>query len=123
MSSVDSSSQWVANNSMTSAFIGQPPNTDRDWYIVRGLLRSVGLGDVDPALGYVLAAKSTGNTKSKRPSVIAGLIVSLVVISSVTLARLGLRLSVSTMRFGLDDWAAIAAAGMGLTVRVLQSCP
>lgn len=117
--SANSTLQWVANNSMSSAFIGQPPNTQRDWYIVRGLLRLVGMGEVDPAMGYILAAKNTGNTESKRPSVIAGLAVSLVVISSVTLARLGLRLSMSTMRFGLDDWATIAAAGMGLTVRIL----
>ncbi|KAE9963303.1 hypothetical protein EG328_011515 [Venturia inaequalis] len=113
--SAESTSQWVANNSMASALIGQPPNTQRDWYIARGLLRAVGMDETNPALGYVLAAQTTGNTESKRPSVIAGVVISLIIISSVTLTRLALRLSVSTMRFGPDDWATIAAAGMGLT--------
>lgn len=119
--SAESTSQWVANNSMASALIGQPPNTQRDWYIARGLLRAVGMDETNPALGYVLAAQTTGNTESKRPSVIAGVVISLIIISSVTLTRLALRLSVSTMRFGPDDWATIAAAGMGLTVRISPS--
>lgn len=119
--SADSTGQWVANNSMASALVGQVPNTQRDWYIVRGLLRSVGMSETDPASGFILAAKNTGNAESKRPSVIAGLVVSLFIISTVTLTRLGLRLSVSTMQFGADDWATIAAAGMGLTVRISPS--
>lgn len=119
--SINTTSTWVANDTLPSAIIGQPPNTQRDWYIVRGFLRLVGLGDTDPALGYVLAAKDTGdNDGSKRPAVIAGLITCLVAISSVTIARLGLRASMSQMRFGTDDWATIAAAAMGLTYTTCQ---
>ncbi|QDS76790.1 hypothetical protein FKW77_002255 [Venturia effusa] len=118
--SAEPAQKWIANNSLSSAFIGQPPNTQRDWYIVRGLLRAVRMEDTDPALGYVLAAKSTSSAESKRSSIIAGLVVSLLVISSVTLIRLWLRLSVSTMRSGLDDWATIAAAGMGMTYTICQ---
>lgn len=119
--SANTTSTWVANNTAPSAFIGQPPNTQRDWYIVRGFLRLVGLADTDPALGYVLAAKDNGaNDGSKRPAVIGGLITCLVAISTVTIARLGLRASMSQMRFGLDDWATIAAAAMGLTYTACQ---
>lgn len=119
--SVNTTSTWVANNTLPSAFIGQPPNTQRDWYIVRGFLRLVGLPDTDPALGYVLAAEDNGaNDGSKRPAVIGGLITCLVAISTVTFARLGLRASMSQMRFGLDDWATIAAAAMGLTYTTCQ---
>lgn len=118
--STHSTSAWIADDTLPSALIGQPPNTQRDWYIVRGLLRLVGLADTDPALGYVLAAKDTGNDETKRPAVIAGLITCLVVISTVTLARLGLRASMTSMRFGLDDWATIAAAAMGLTYTTCQ---
>lgn len=117
----NSTSTWVANNTMPSAFIGQPPNTERDWFIVRGLLRLVGMGDIDPALGYILAAKDTGeNDGSKRPAVIGGLIACLVVISCVTIARLALRTSMTSMRVGKDDWATIAAASMALTYISLQ---
>ncbi|KAJ4416052.1 hypothetical protein N0V82_006975 [Gnomoniopsis sp. IMI 355080] len=119
--SANTTSTWVANDTLPSAFIGQPPNTQRDWYIVRGFLRLVGLVDTDPALGYVLAAKDNGaNDGSKRPAVIGGLITCLVAISTVTIARLGLRASMSQMRFGLDDWATIAAAAMGLTYTTCQ---
>ncbi|TID20020.1 hypothetical protein E6O75_ATG07480 [Venturia nashicola] len=117
---VGSTAQWVSNNSIGSALIGNPPNTQRDWYIVRGLLRVVGMGETDPASGFVLAARKTDITESKRSSIIAGLVVSLVIILSVTLTRLALRLSVATMRFGIDDWATIAAAGMGLTYTTCQ---
>lgn len=106
-------SSWVPHNNMSSAHVGEPPNTQRDWYIVRGLLRVVGMGDTDPANGYVVAvtASETGQDyTSKRPAVIAGLIVVLVAITVVTGSRLALRASMSQMRFGADDWATIAAA-------------
>lgn len=106
-----SNSSWVPHNNESSAFVGLPPNTQRDWYIVRGLLRAVGMEDADPAEGYVLAPKDDGdNYNSKRPAVIAGLIIVLVAITFVTGARLALRASMSQMRFGTDDWATIAAA-------------
>lgn len=103
---------WVPNNNASSAFVGDPPNTQRDWYIVRGLLRVVGMSDVDPAEGYLPAAavRTDGAYATKRPGVIAGLVVVLLTILGVTGARLALRASVSQMRFGVDDWATIAAA-------------
>lgn len=109
----NATSTWVANNTMPSAFIGMAPNTQRDWYIVRGLLRAVGLTDTDPALGYVTAVQPSGTAsdlETKRPAVIAGLIVILVAITVVTGGRLILRASTTSMRFGADDWATIAAA-------------
>ncbi|CAN8100678.1 unnamed protein product [Discula destructiva] len=118
--STKSTSQWVANDTLPSAFIGATPNTQRDWYIVRGLLRLVDMDDTDPALGYVLAAKDTASTESKRPAVIAGLIICLTVVSSVTIARLGLRASMTSMRVGPDDWATVAAAGLALTYLACQ---
>lgn len=109
----NATSSWVPHNNMSSAHVGEPPNTQRDWYIVRGLLRVVGLTDADPAKGYVVAvtASDTGEEyTSKRPAVIAGLIVVLVAITAVTGSRIALRASMSHMRFGADDWATIAAA-------------
>lgn len=103
-------SSWVPQNE-SSAIVGLSPNTERDWYIVRGLLRAVGMPDADPADGYMLAPKNTGDDyTSKRPGVITGLIIVLVAITTVTGTRLALRASMSQMRFGIDDWATIAAA-------------
>lgn len=111
--STNATSSWVPHNNMSSAHIGEPPNTQRDWYIVRGLLRLIGMNDADPANGYVVAvtASDTGaDYRSKRPAVIAGLITILVAITVVTGSRIALRASMSHMRFGADDWATIAAA-------------
>lgn len=107
----DFNSSWVPQNNESSGFVGLAPNTERDWYIVRGLLRAVGMPNADPADGYVLAPKDTGDDyTSKRPGVITGLIIVLVAITTVTGTRLALRASMSQMRFGIDDWATIAAA-------------
>lgn len=111
MSTTNSTSSWVPNNNESSAYVGAAPNTQRDWYIVRGLLRAVGQGDVDPAEGYILAPQDNGEPYvSKRPAVIAGIIIAMVAITIVTSVRLGLRVSMSQMRLGADDCATIAAA-------------
>lgn len=115
---MNSSSPWLAYNSSwvpqanaSSAFVGAAPNTERDWYIVRGLLRAVKMPELDPAGGYILAPENTGDDyTSKRPAVIAGLVIVLVAITCVTGTRLILRAAMSSMRFGVDDWATIAAA-------------
>lgn len=111
--STNTTSSWVPNDNLTSAYVGEPPNTQRDWYIVRGFLRTIGMGDVDPAKGYIVAATAADTGQdytSKRPAVIAGLIIILVAITTVTGSRIALRASMSQMRFGADDWATIAAA-------------
>lgn len=97
----------------TSAFVGYPPNTQRDFYIVRGFLRGVGLGATNATLGYTRASKKPydGYTyTSKTPGIIAGLSIVIVAIVAATGARLFLRASMSQMRFGADDWATIIAA-------------
>ncbi|KAK9770269.1 hypothetical protein AB5N19_07723 [Seiridium cardinale] len=107
----------------TSAFIGQPPNTERDYYIVRGFLRGVGLATVDPALGYTRAAQKPYDDftyTSKTPGIIVGLSIVIIAIVAATSARLFLRAAMSQMRFGTDDWATIVAAAMGITYTVCQ---
>ncbi|KAF7527505.1 hypothetical protein G7054_g10475 [Neopestalotiopsis clavispora] len=109
----------------TSAFIGQSPNTERDWYIVRGFLRGYGMFSVDPERGYTLAAQKPydGYTYTPRtPGIIVGLSIVLVAIISATGTRLALRAAMSQMRFGADDWATIAAAAMGITYTACQLC-
>ncbi|KAH6646364.1 hypothetical protein BKA67DRAFT_696228 [Truncatella angustata] len=114
---------WTPSSNSTSAFVGQPPNTQRDYYIVRGFLRGVGLGKTDAALGYTRASKPPydGYTYTwKTPGIITGLSIVIAAIVAVTSTRLFLRASMSQMRFGADDWATIAAAAMGITYTVCQ---
>ncbi|KAK8140407.1 hypothetical protein PG984_000473 [Apiospora sp. TS-2023a] len=106
-----------------SAFVGQPPNTERDYYIVRGFLRVARLNNADPAMGYVRAAKPPYpgyEYTSKQPGIIAGLIIIIAAISVVTVSRLALRISMTQLRFGADDWASIVAAAFGLTYTICQ---
>ncbi|KAK8048520.1 hypothetical protein PG994_010250 [Apiospora phragmitis] len=106
-----------------SAFVGQPPNTERDYYIVRGFLRAARLDNVDPAEGYIRAAQSPYpgyEYSSKQPGIIAGLIIIIVAITVATVSRLALRVSMTQLRFGADDWATIAAAAFGLTYTICQ---
>lgn len=112
-------------NGTTSAFVGQPPNTERDYYIVRGFLRGAGLYHVDPALGYTPAAKppTPGYTyTSKQPGIIVGLIIIIVAITTATVTRLVLRASMSQMRFGPDDWATMAAGVRPPPPSIARSC-
>lgn len=109
----DSTEVPAAMANSTSAFVGKPPNTQDDYYIVRGFLRGVGLGKVDPALGYTRAAKPPSDDytyTSKTPGIITGLSIVIAAIVAATGARLYLRASTQQMRFGADDWATIAAA-------------
>ncbi|KAK6843130.1 hypothetical protein PG987_003990 [Apiospora arundinis] len=106
-----------------SAFVGQPPNTERDFYIVKGFLRAARLNNVDPAEGYIRAAQPpyTGYVyTSKQPGIIAGLIIIIVAITVATGSRLALRVSMTQLRFGADDWACIVAAAFGLTYTICQ---
>ncbi|KAJ0154183.1 hypothetical protein CTA2_13037 [Colletotrichum tanaceti] len=106
-----------------SAFVGQPPATQHDYYVVKGLLRMAGMPKADPMMGYFLAAKPPpGYVRETRlPGVLAGLIVVLFAIVVPTAARIGLRLRRgSSMQFGWDDWAISLAALLALVYPVTQ---
>ncbi|KAI0125597.1 hypothetical protein BJ170DRAFT_439467 [Xylariales sp. AK1849] len=113
----------MSNETVSSAFVGQPPNTQRDYYIVRGFLLTVGLSNVDPSLGYTRGAAKPydGFTyTSRQPGILVGLSIVIVAIVISTVTRLALRISMSQMKFGLDDWATIVAAAMGITYTACQ---
>lgn len=96
-----------------SAFVGQPPATQHDYYVVKGLLRMVGMAEANPMMGYFLAAKPPPGYvhETRLPGVLTGLIFVLLAILVPTAARIGLRLRRgSSMQFGWDDWAISVAA-------------
>lgn len=96
----------------TSALVGKPPNTQRDYYIVRGMDRSYGLNNADPNDGFtLLAAEPSGYVhETKSAQVIVGLVIIMLMILIPTVSRLVLRASSPAMQFGSDDWAIISAA-------------
>jgi hypothetical protein len=99
-------------NDKPSAFIGQPPSSQRDYYIVKGLLRTVGMRDANPMMGYFLAARPPVDYvhESRVVGVQVGLVVVMLSIALPTTVRLVLRARKEQMRFGWDDWAILVAA-------------
>ncbi|GJC91240.1 integral membrane protein [Colletotrichum higginsianum] len=107
----------------SSAFVGQPPATQHDYYVVKGLLRMVGMAEANPMTGYFLAAKPPPGYvhETRLPGVLTGLIFVLLAILVPTAARIGLRLRRgSSMQFGWDDWAISVAALLALVYPITQ---
>ena len=98
---------------MVSALVGQPPITDDDYWVVRGLLISIGLTDVSPKAGAQIPPARPPpdryHYETKGPGIIAGMVVCIVVMTAVTGARLMVRLRKRELRFGPDDWLIIPA--------------
>ncbi|KAF6829616.1 integral membrane protein [Colletotrichum plurivorum] len=106
-----------------SAFVGQPPATQNDYYIVKGLFRMMGMVDANPMAGYFLSAKPPTDYvhETRVTSVLTGLIFVVLAIVVPTAARIGLRLRRgSTMQFGWDDWTLVLAALLALVYPVTQ---
>lgn len=100
------------SNNTTSAFLGSPPNTLQDYYIIRGLYRVYGLGDADPNVGSSLFPKQPANYvhETKTTELYFGLVMIILSVLITTIPRLVLRASNPGMVFGSDDWAIIVAA-------------
>ena len=96
-----------------SALIGSPPATDNDYWIVKGMLRAIHMdGKVDADQGYDFFPKRPENYQSeeKRTNIIVGMSVCIFIMSSVTVARLAIRLLRTGLRWGADDWSIIPGA-------------
>lgn len=95
-----------------SAFIGRPPSNARDYYVVKGLLRMVGMKDANPMIGYFLAARPPPDYihESRVAGVQISLIVVMLSILLPTTVRLLLRARKKQMQFGWDDWTILVAA-------------
>ena len=94
-----------------SALFGQPPNTESDYWIVRSILHSAGLNNVDPERGAKIPpprpSPAQYHFETKGPGIIAGMSVSIVIMVAITGSRLLLRLFKTGLRWGSDDWLII----------------
>ena len=96
-----------------SALIGQPPLTDDDYWIVRGLLLAAGLTDVHPEKGAKIPPPrpppDVYHFETKGPAIIAGCSVSIALMMLFTVTRLVVRCTERRLHFGNDDWFIIPA--------------
>lgn len=98
----------------SSALIGQPPNNQDDYWIIKGLERLVKIPDgiVDPSQGFPMQLQPPPNYKyeTRGPGMVAGVSVAIVFVILITSTRLGLRAFRKDLKWGLDDWLIIPAA-------------
>lgn len=97
-----------------SAFFGQPPNTQRDLNIVRGIYRSSGVNAslIDPRNGAFFAATAPPGYvhENKQTDIIAGMSLVILIMAVTTAARLLVKMRGQATRFDMDDWVMIPAA-------------
>lgn len=97
-----------------SAIIGQPPNNQDDYWIIKGIGRIFQIPDgvIDPNQGFPTQLHRPPNYKfeTRGPGIAAGASVAIVLITLITGTRLSLRAFRKELRWGLDDWMIIPAA-------------
>ncbi|CAD0100069.1 unnamed protein product [Aureobasidium mustum] len=89
-----------------SAFLGQPPATQDDFYIIKGMYRTAYAFNKDPSKGYLFVPKKPTDYgyNDKQASIIVGMAMAIVIMLSTTTLRLVLRYFKSGVRWGADDW-------------------
>lgn len=93
-----------------SAFVGTPPKTPSDLMIATGIYRSFGRwSGVDPSRGVTLlpVRPPDDNDENKTAAILAGTALTIITMFVVTIIRLLLRLLVSRMTWGWDDWTVL----------------
>ncbi|KAJ1326943.1 hypothetical protein MN608_08392 [Microdochium nivale] len=107
----------------SSAPFGQPPNTEDDYFVTKGLFRMNNIEGFDPAAGYVLALKPPPGYvfETRVTSFIAGNVIVALALFVPTAARLALRAKKdSILHFGWDDWAILLAMVVALGYPITQ---
>ncbi|KAG9531310.1 hypothetical protein KCU93_g1878, partial [Aureobasidium melanogenum] len=92
-----------------SAFLGQPPATQDDFYIIKGMYRAAYASNKDPSKGYLFVPRKPADYEynDKQASIIVGMDVAVVVMLSTTVLRLALRQFKTGVRWRLDDWVLL----------------
>ena len=87
-----------------SAYLGQPPNTDEDILIIKGLAIKLNI-PLDPSKGLQLPQSLPSDpTQNRGPGISAALGVILAVVVLATGARLLIRVLHRGLKWGWDDW-------------------
>ena len=103
---------------MQSAYIGQPPNTQEDFYIVRGILRKFSI-NADPSKGAHIPPTRPPNApfETRGSQIVALNVVVITLIILITVVRLMIRALHRGLKWGWDDWTIILGV-----LSILDSC-
>lgn len=105
-----------------SALYGQPPATDDDYWIVKALLDTMGKFEANPADGLGMPQLPSPPPDNRSGAMIAGLVISIFLIVTITGARVIARKMMSTSSLGWDDvLIVIAAVSLHETLAVSQT--
>lgn len=108
----------------STGYINTPPATDLDRRIVKGMLLYAGLNASDAAVDAGVRMTPTRPDgyvfETKAPGIVAGLAVSILIISAVTILRLCLRRFASALKWGLDDSLMVPGLIMAVAYPALQ---
>ncbi|KAI5198180.1 hypothetical protein E4T39_06935 [Aureobasidium subglaciale] len=106
----------------SSACLGQPPATQDDFWIVKGMYRAAYSFNKDPSVGYLFVPKKPDNYEynDKQAGIILGMAVAIAIMFLTTALRLALRQFKTGVRFGADDWILIPAVIMAILYPILQ---
>lgn len=100
-----------AYTGQSSALIGQPPSTVEDYWIVKGILASLG-SHADPAQGVLIppARPPNAHFETQSPQIVAADSVCMVLVILITGSRLLIRALHHGLKWGWDDWFMIVAS-------------
>lgn len=105
-----------------SARLGEPPNTEDDYYIVKAILQNLHLHGVDPAKGIHLGHRPLSIQNDTRgPQIITGSIVCIVLVVLITGSRLLIRALHPKVNWGWDDWLIIPGAVSHMPMRSMTA--
>jgi len=94
----------------SSAYFGDPPNNQDDYWICKYLLESAGL-DRDPAKGVLVSPKrppaSEYHFETRGPVIIGELCVCIFIMAFVTGLWLYVRIFNKNLKAGIDDWLIV----------------
>ncbi|KAG9858161.1 hypothetical protein KCU68_g806, partial [Aureobasidium melanogenum] len=105
-----------------SAYLGQPPATENDFYLIKGMYRAAYAFNKDSSKGYLFVPRKPADYEynDKQASIIVGMVVAIVVMLSTTILRLALRHFKTGVRWGLDDWVLLPGVIMAILYPTLQ---
>lgn len=108
---------------LTSALVGQLPNTQDDLFIIKGILCGASVVAVDPMDGYTVLPELTASQadESKAMSIVSGMWVFAAVMILVSSTRLGARLFRAGLHWGMDHWCLIPAT-VSPSITLLLGC-
>jgi hypothetical protein len=99
----------------SSAFLGQPPANQDDFYIIKGMYKAANAFNKDASKGYLFVPERPEDYEynDKQAGIIIGLVAAIVIMLFTTSLRLFLRQFKTGVRWGADDWVLIPGVVWG----------